>query len=180
MTHDDQPPIVPTEQPGITGAPKKEKRRREKNVGLPRTAEDVKAMLAVTAGKTMVDMVSEATEMRIQKQLVEKELEVMRKKVSKNPNYLREGLDRALAIAGETPAETLVKLLHQKDGRGSYTLDPRERLAIAKALLPYTVPAFKAQETKQEGNVGVTVVVQNYSGKPEVKRGPTIEVKESE
>lgn len=179
MTHDDLPPGI-TEQPAVTG-PKKQKRRRERNVGLPKTADDVKAMLAVTNGKTMVDMVSEATEMRMQKQLAELELEKLRKKVAKNPNYLREGLDRALAIAGETPAETLVKLLHQRDGSGRYTLDARERLAIAKALLPYTVPAFKAQETKQDGNVGVTVVVQNYSGtKPEVKRGPVIELKDGE
>ena len=158
--------------------PKKRRRQRDRNTNLPKTADDVKALLAVTQGKSMVEMVSAEAEERMRRQSAELELEKLRKKVSRNPNYLRDGLERAIAMAGETPAETLVRLLHQKNGNSSYVLDARERVAIAKALLPYTVPAFKATETKKEGDVGVTVVVQNFQ-KPEPQRTPILDISDT-
>lgn len=124
----------------------------------------------------MTDMVSATAEERIRRQQAELEVEKLRKKLVKNPEYKRESLDRALAMAGESPAETLVRLLHQKRGNGTYELDAKERVGIAKALLPYTVPAFKAQETKKEGEVGVTVVVQNFQQRVEPKRADRAEV----
>lgn len=144
---------------------------------LPKTADEVKALLAVTDGRPTVEVVKELGEERVLRQRAELELEKARKRLAKNPNFLREGLERAIAKVGETPAETLVKLLHEKDGNNRFTLEARERVAIAKALLPFTVPAFKAQETKKEGDVGVTVVVQNFQQK-EPEKGKVIDVKE--
>lgn len=144
---------------------------------MPKTADDVKAYLMAAQHQSVAELVAVASEERLKTQTAERALERLKSKITKNPNFLREGFDRAMALAGETPAETLVRLLHQRDENGRYALDVRERTSIAKALLPYSLPAFKAAETRGMGDVGVTVVVQNFGEKtrPPQKRAVDVE-----
>ena len=142
------------------------------------TPDDVQAYLRASEGVPVTDLIATASEERVKRAQAEHELEKLRRKLSKNPNHLRESLERAVALAGETPAETAMRLLHQKDPKTRrYVLDPETRMSAALKLLPFTVSPFKAKEGEKDSDKPITVVVQNFSGASKKKMEPVVEVK---